>query len=236
MYHSPQAYDRAITVFSPDGRLFQVEYAREAVKRGAPSVGITFRNGIIMGALKYVPSPLILEESIRKIQDLEDNILFTSAGLIADAKRVSDVIREIAKAHRATYGEAPTVSYVVKEISSLFQAYTQFGGARPFGVSVMVGGFDHEKPVLYEIDPSGAVTGYKAAAVGGSKKEIEKMLESKYKDDMKAKDAINLALEILKKISKASDFNAYELVQLTKTKTGTEVKYYTQDEIKKLMK
>ncbi|NPA21974.1 MAG: archaeal proteasome endopeptidase complex subunit alpha [Candidatus Micrarchaeota archaeon] len=225
MYHSPQAYDRAITVFSPDGRLFQVEYAREAVKRGAPSVGITIKNGIVMGALKYVPSKLVVEESIRKIQDLEDNILFTSAGLIADAKRVSDVAREIAKSHRATYGEAPTVTYVVKEISSLFQAYTQFGGARPFGVSVMIGGFDHDEPVLYEIDPSGAVTGYKATAVGGYKKEIEKFLEEHYKPNMSLKEGLKLAKEALEQTQEAAEPNASEFVYLVKKKSGYELKY-----------
>lgn len=195
---SPQAYDRAITVFSPDGRLFQVEYAKEAVKRGATAIGITAKDGVALVAHKSIHSKLVLPESLKKIFDIDTHIAVTASGLIADARRLVDMARVDAQRHRITYNEAPTVESIVKSICDLMQVYTQYGGIRPFGVSLLIAGID-EVPRLYEAEPSGAMTAYKADSIGANKKEVDEILEKNYKDSISTEEAIELAISCLKK-------------------------------------
>lgn len=197
---SPQAYDRAITVFSPDGRLFQVEYAKEAVKRGATAIGITAKDGVALIAHKAVHSKLILSESVRKIFDIDSHIAVTASGLIADARRLVDSARIDAQRHRLTYNEAAPVETIAKEVCDLMQIYTQYGGIRPFGVSLLIAGID-EKPRLYEAEPSGAMTGFHADSIGGGKKEVDELLEKGYRENMTTDEAIALAVASLKKTS-----------------------------------
>ena len=175
---SPQAYDRAITVFSPDGRLFQVEYAKEAVKRGATAIGITYKGGVALVSHKIIQSPLVVPKSMKKIFEIDTHIYTTASGLIADARRLIDYARSIASSHRMTYDEPPSVIKIAREISDTLQVYTQYGGIRPFGVSLLIAGVDKE-PELYEVEPSGALTGYTAAAIGRGKKVAEELLEKK---------------------------------------------------------
>jgi len=195
---NPQAYDRAITVFSPDGRLFQVEYAKEAVKRGATAIGITFADGVVLLAHKPVQSQLLVREYMRKIFTIDDHISATASGLVGDARRLVDTARMQAQRHKMTYGEDVMVEAVAKDISDIMQYYTQYGGMRPFGVSLLMGGMDSE-PRLFEVDPSGALSSYKAAAIGSGKKEAEEFMEKEYKENMSADDAIVLGLKALRK-------------------------------------
>ncbi|VVC71802.1 Proteasome subunit alpha [uncultured archaeon] len=195
---SPQAYDRAITVFSPDGRLFQVEYAKEAVKRGATAIGVTCDEGVVIVAHKAISSQLLVPEFMRKIFMVDDHIAATASGLVGDARRLVDLARMEAQKHKMTYGEDVTVESIAKSVSDLMQALTQYGGMRPFGVSLLLGGVDSEAR-LFEVDPSGALSGYKAAAIGAGKKEAEEFLEKEYKDGMGMDEAAALALRALKK-------------------------------------
>lgn len=195
---SPQAYDRAITVFSPDGRLFQVEYAKEAVKRGATAIGVTCAGGVVLVAHKAVASNLLVPEFMRKIFIVDDHIAATASGLVGDARRLVDIARVEAQKHKMTYGENITVESVAKQLSDLAQLYTQYGGIRPFGVSLLLGGIDTE-PRLFEVDPSGSLSGYKAAAIGSGKNEAEEVLEKEYKAGISLDDAIVLSLRALKK-------------------------------------
>jgi proteasome alpha subunit len=199
---SPQAYDRAITVFSPDGRLFQVEYAKEAVKRGATAIGAVCSDGVVLVAHKSVASPLLVSEYMKKIFMIDDHIAATASGLVGDARRLVDLARVEAQKHKMTYGEDVNVETVAKGISDLMQLYTQYGGTRPFGVTLLLGGIDSE-PRLFEVDPSGALSGYRAAAIGSGKKEAEEYLEKEYRDNMSADEATVLVLKALRKTTDA---------------------------------
>lgn len=195
---SPQAYDRAITVFSPDGRLFQVEYAKEAVKRGATAIGITAKDGVCLVAFKSIHSPLVMPDSLKKIFEIDSHITATASGLIADARRLVDIARLDAQRHRITYNEPAEVEAISREVCDLMQNYTQWSGVRPFGVSLLIVGID-SKPRLYEAEPSGAMTAYKADSIGAGKKEVDEILEKNYKDSITLEDAVKLGIEALKK-------------------------------------
>ncbi len=195
---SPQAYDRAITVFSPDGRLFQVEYAKEAVKRGATAVGITAKDGVALVAFKSIHSNLVITDSLRKIFEVDEHICVTASGLIADARRLVEMARVDSQKHRITYNEAPSVDTITRGVCDLMQVYTQYGGIRPFGVSLLIAGVDAEGPKLFEAEPSGAMTAYKADSIGVHKKEVDEILEKKYDDKMTVDEAISLAVHALR--------------------------------------
>ena len=194
---SPQAYDRAITVFSPDGRLFQVEYAKEAVRRGATALAIAVEEGVVVAAVKTTFSPLVVDETIRKIHSIEEHIAITSSGLVADARRLVDLGREQARKHKDLYGNKAPVYYVAKYIADVMQVYTQYGGARPFGVSLLLAGIEEDKGAIYEIEPSGTLTGYKANSIGENKKETDLYLAKHYKENLGINKAIKLAVDAL---------------------------------------
>jgi proteasome alpha subunit len=200
MYPSVQAYDRGITIFSPDGRLFQVEYAKEAVKLGALALGIVYRDGVGLIAIKTVASKLVNADSITKIFKIDEHIGSTSAGLVADARRLIDFLRSEAQSHKLFYGEAPTVEYIAREAADVMQYYTQYGGLRPFGVSLLIAGCD-DKPKLFEIDPSGALTGFSADAIGSGSKQAMEILEKEYEEKMKEEDALELGLKVIKRVT-----------------------------------
>ncbi len=195
---SPQAYDRAITVFSPDGRLFQVEYAKEAVKRGATAVGVTAKDGVALVAFKSIHSKLVVPDSLKKIFQVDSHICVTASGLIADARRLVDTARIESQKHRITYNEAPAVDSIARSVCDLMQLYTQYGGIRPFGVSLLIAGVDSQGPKLFEAEPSGAMTAYRADSIGTNKKEVDELLEKGYKDTLVLDDAIKLAIEAIK--------------------------------------
>jgi proteasome alpha subunit len=216
---SPQAYDRASTVFSPDGRLFQVEYAKEAVRRGATAIGIVCSDGVALVAYKNAGTSLVVPESMKKIFEVDSHIAATASGLIADARRLIDVARLEAQRHRMAYGESIGLEAMSKELCDLMQVYTQYGGVRPFGVSLLIAGVD-DKPRLYEAEPSGALTGYKACAIGSGKKDVEDFFESEYKENISIASGINLAIRALRKSSdlKLEPSNIEIAVCPTKTK------------------
>jgi proteasome alpha subunit len=203
---SPQAYDKAMTVFSPDGRLFQVEYAKEAVKRGATSLGIIAKDGIAMAAVKSIYSPLIVPDSIRKIFEVDKHIYITASGLIADARKLVELARDQAIRHRVVYSEPISTVNLVKYLADIMQSYTQYGGVRPFGISLLVGGFDGNNTNLYEIEPSGAMVGYHANAIGSRKAEAEEYLKKHYQKDIKLDDAVKLAIKCLAENEEEKNF------------------------------
>jgi proteasome alpha subunit len=196
------AYDRAITVFSPDGRLFQVEYAREAVKRGSTTLGIVFKDGAILLADKRVATKLAVPSSIEKIYILDEHIGCATSGLVADARVLVDYARVIAQINKVTYNEKISVEMLVKRICDYKQTYTQYGGVRPFGTSLLVAGVDEFGPQLYETDPSGSLTGYRAACIGANKEKVLEYFEENYKDGLSMDEAIMLGLKALKEVAK----------------------------------
>ena len=196
-----QAYDRGITIFSPDGRLYQVEYAREAVKRGAASIGIRTAGGVVFAVDLFRRSPLMERESVEKIHKADDHIGIASAGHVADARRLIDFARRNAQINRLRYGEPIGVETLTKEITDHIQQYTQVGGARPFGVSLIIGGIERGEPRLYETDPSGTPNEWKALAVGSDRGEIQEYLEDHYEEEMDLDAGIELALSALASVN-----------------------------------
>jgi proteasome alpha subunit len=216
---SPQAYDRAITVFSPDGRLFQVEYAKEAVKRGATAIGLAAKDGAVLVAFKSIHSKLVEPESLKKVFTIDSHICVTASGLIADARRLVDVARMDAQRHRITYNEAPTVESIARSVCDLMQIYTQYGGIRPFGVSLLIAGADQRGSQLFEAEPSGAMTAYKADSIGANKKEVDDILEKKFKETMSVTSAIDLALEALRETQEEKLLQENVEISICDTKT-----------------
>lgn len=197
MQPSNMAYDRAITVFSPDGRLFQVEYAREAVKRGTTTVGLKYNSGVILMIEKRITSKLIEAESIEKIFKVDDHIGCATSGLVADARVLVERAQLEGQIHQISYGETITVNTLVKKICDFKQNYTQYGGVRPFGTALLIAGVDNHGIHLFETDPSGALMAYKAASIGAGRNAVMDVFEEKYQDDMTRDDVIKLGLEAL---------------------------------------
>ena len=189
------AYDRAITVFSPDGRLFQVEYAREAVKRGTTTVGVKFKDGVVLIVDKRLSSKLIEPESIEKIFQIDGHIGCATSGLVADARALVDRARVECQVNSFNYSEDLAVESLVKKLCDFKQSYTQYGGVRPFGTAMLIGGIDSSGPHLYETDPSGALMAYKAGGIGAGRNEVMEIFEKDYKDNMSQNQAINLGLK-----------------------------------------
>jgi proteasome alpha subunit len=195
------AYDRAITVFSPDGRLFQVEYARVAVTRGATTAGIKFKNGVVLMAGKGLSSRLMEVDSIEKIFEIDRHIGCATSGLVADARVLVDYARIAAQVNKVTYKEPISVDLLVKRVSDYKQNYTQYGGVRPFGTALLIGGADDQGIHLYETDPSGAMVSYKAGSIGSGSNTVREMFEEKFAEDMDQDVAVLLGFEALQKAS-----------------------------------
>lgn len=187
-------YDRAITVFSPDGRLFQVEYAREAVKRGTTSIGIKCSEGIVLTVDKRTTSNLVEATSIEKIFKIDEHIGAATSGLVADARALVERARVEAQINKITYSEPIRVDSLSKKLCDMLQMYTQNGGVRPFGSALIIGGVYDGSCKLFETDPSGALIEYKATAIGSGRSAAMDIFEDQYKDDMNLNDAIKLAL------------------------------------------
>jgi proteasome alpha subunit len=196
-----QAYDRGITIFSPDGRLYQVEYAREAVKRGTASVGVRTADGVVLAADRHARSPLLERDSIEKIHKADDHVGLASAGHVADARQLIDLARRQAQVNQLRYGEEIGVEPLTKEVTDYIQQYTQTGGARPFGVALLVGGIEDGEPRLFETDPSGTPYEWQAVAIGGDREEIQSFLEDEYEPEMDLEAGVSLALEALASVS-----------------------------------
>ena len=191
-----QAYDRGTSLFSPDGRIYQVEYAREAVKRGAPAVGVRASDGVVLAAQTRTSSSLMETESVEKIHKLDDHIGAASAGHVADARQLVDDARLECQTNRLRYGEPIGLETLTKALTDDIQESTQFGGTRPYGASLLLGGMN-DGPGLFATDPSGTPQEWRAVAIGGSRDEIQGFLEEQWTEELSVDDAVTLALEAL---------------------------------------
>jgi proteasome alpha subunit len=202
VFAAPGAYDRAITVFSPDGRLFQVEYAMELVNRGATILGIKCSEGVVLGAEETV-EPLEETGSSWKIFKIDEHIGAAIVGLSSDARILIDQARIYAQSNRLTYDEPIDVEVVTKRICDIQQLYTQHAGVRPFGVSLIFGGVDKTGNRLFITHPSGTYKGHKATAVGAGRETVMNILKEEYREDMDLEDAVKLAVKCLVKALEA---------------------------------
>jgi proteasome alpha subunit len=196
-----QAYDRGITIFSPDGRLYQVEYAREAVKRGTASIGVRTADGVVLAVDKRIRSPLLEGQSVEKLHKADDHVGIASAGHVADARQLIDFARRRAQVNQLRYGEPIGVETLTKDVTDHIQQYTQVGGARPFGVALIIGGIDNGEPRLFETDPSGTPYEWKALAVGADRDDIQNYLEDHYEEGADLESGISLALQALASVN-----------------------------------
>lgn len=232
MQPGQMAYDRAITVFSPDGRLFQVEYAREAVRRGATTAGVVYSDGVVLIADRRIPNPKLAEaSSLEKIHQIDENIACATAGLVADARVLVDYARLSAQINRVTYSEPMSVELLVRRICDYKQQYTQFGGVRPFGTALLVGGYDDGGIHLYETEPSGSLTSFKAASTGGNKGPVMDLFEQKYRPGMDRDAAILLALEGLR--AGLEEGGNLSQVEVCSTQVGQGMTRFPTDEVQK---
>jgi len=202
VFAAPGAYDRAITVFSPDGRLFQVEYAMELVNRGATILGIRCSEGVVVGAEENV-EPLEEAEYSWKIFKVDEHIGAAIVGLSSDARILLDQARVYAQSNRLTYDEPIDVEVVTKRISDIKQLYTQHAGVRPFGVSIIFAGVDKTGGRVFYTHPSGTYRGYKATAVGAGRETVLSILKDEYREDMLLEEITKLAVKCLVKALEA---------------------------------
>ncbi|MGC9309569.1 MAG: archaeal proteasome endopeptidase complex subunit alpha [Candidatus Nanoarchaeia archaeon] len=199
MQHQQMGYDRVATMFSPNGHILQVEYAEKTIRLGSASIGIVCKDGVVLVADRRQKEKLVIEESANKINEIDEHIMSVSAGMIADARVLIEKARVLAQQHRVTYDSQPATESIVKDIADMKQQFTQYGGARPFGVASMFAGYD-SKPVLYTTDVTGSYLRYKANAIGQNDDKIREKLREKYKQDLTCKEAIKIALDIFKEI------------------------------------
>lgn len=202
VFAAPGAYDRAITVFSPDGRLFQVEYAMELVNRGATILGMQGHEGVVLGAEETV-DPLEEAESSWKIFKLDNHIGAAIVGLSSDARVLIDQARIYAQSNKLTYDEPIDVEVVTKRICDIKQLYTQHAGVRPFGISMIFGGVDKTGNHVFGTHPSGTYRGYKARAEGAGRETVIKILKEEYRGEMNLEDTTRLAVKCLVKALEA---------------------------------
>ncbi|MFW5903826.1 MAG: archaeal proteasome endopeptidase complex subunit alpha, partial [Halolamina sp.] len=195
-----QAYDRGTSLFSPDGRIYQVEYAREAVKRGGASVGVRTADGIVFAAQARARSELMEAGSIEKLHKFDEHVGGASAGHVADARKLIDFARQRAQVNRLRFEEPVGVETLAKEITDHIQESTQIGGTRPYGAALLIGGVDPDgAPRLFETDPSGTPHEWAATAIGGGNEGIRSYLEDHYEDELDIEAGIDLALSAIQR-------------------------------------
>lgn len=235
MQNQVMGYDRTATMFSPDGHLLQVEYAEKTVRLGSSSIGFACKDGILIIADRRLKDRLVEEESANKIVEIDNHIIASTAGIISDGRVLIDRARLIAQQHRVTYDSEIEVETIIRELSDLKQAFTQYGGARPFGVSVMVAGISGEKPKLYVSDVTGNYFSYIANAIGENDEKIREMLREEFNEKMEIDDALKLGLKIFKKVlEKNFDIGRFDVAYIKakekniKRLEGEELKKYTR--------
>jgi len=204
MFQSRSEYDRGVNVFSPEGRIFQVEYAIEAIKLGSTAVGVQTKEGVCLAVERRITSPLMIPTSIEKIVEIDDHIGCAMSGLIADSRILIDHARVEAQNHWFTYNEKMTVESVTQSVSNLalsFGEYDKKSMSRPFGVAILTAGVDENgESILLHMDPSGTYLKYGAKAIGAGSEGAQATLEEQYHKSMTLDDGIKLCLNVLKQV------------------------------------
>ncbi|MBN1792937.1 archaeal proteasome endopeptidase complex subunit alpha [Candidatus Woesearchaeota archaeon] len=204
--HQMMGYDRAITMFSPDGRLLQVEYAKKTVRLGNTAIGLVYKDGVLLVTDKRIVDKLVVPEAIEKIFQVDDHIIATAAGIISDARVLVEQAQVKAQQNKVVYDSPVDTLAIVKGICDIKQMCTQSGGLRPFGVSLLIAGVDESGKKLFETDPTGIFYQYKASVIGEGEPEIEEVLQKEYKDGMTLEEGLKLCIKALKKVLD-SNFN-----------------------------
>ena len=220
MQHQAMGYDRAATMFSPDGHLLQVEYAEKTVRLGSSSIGMVCKDGVVIVADRRVRDKLISPESANKIFEVDEHIVATAAGILADARILIENAQLLAQQNRVTYGSPIEPISVIRNIADRKQLFTQYGGARPFGVALLVAGVNKGKASLYTSDVTGNFFAYKANAIGENDEKVKEMLRKDFKEEFTIDEGIKFALRIFKEmLEKNFDLQRFDVGYV---KTGEE--------------
>jgi len=233
MESSNSQYDFDSTIFSPDGRLFQVEYARETIKKGSTTLGLKFKDGVLFIIYKNTNSNLIENISTDKISKIDENIICAYVGLSADARHILNYAQETAAIHRIWYDDQIIIKDLVEEICKYKHLFTVFNGIRPFGLVLLIAGIDVKGVHLFGTDPSGAFLEYKAICEGEKNNIIVKYFDKHYKENLTKEKAIKFGIDSIKKsIRKKIDANSLEIGIIERNKS-----YYkfTKKEIQKFI-
>lgn len=210
------AYDRTITVFSPDGRLLQVEYARQMVKNGSTSIGIKINDAVLLGTVK-IQMPLAVVDSYKKIYEIDEHIALVCSGSLADTRDLVSLARVKAQINKVTYGEPISTQSLTTHVCDRKHMVTQYAGVRPYGVGLLVGGIDESGVRLFETEPSGTMIEWKAQAIGRGADKARKILNKEYKDGMDLKSGTKLLLKVIKNAEKNIDNENIEMVIVKKS-------------------
>jgi len=200
MQHQAMGYDRAATMFSPDGHLLQVEYAEKTVRLGSASICLVCKDGVVIVADKRIRDKLIASESASKIFEIDDHIIATTAGMLSDSRVLIDIAQILAQQNRITYGSPIEPISVIRMLSDRMQYFTQFAGARPYGVAIMLAGVNKGEGHLYTSDVTGNYYAYKANAIGENDEKIKEVLRRDFKEEMSVEEGIRFCMGIFKDI------------------------------------
>lgn len=235
MQHQAMGYDRTATMFSPEGHLLQVEYAEKTVRLGTSSVGMKCSDGIFILADKRITDALISIESTNRIFEIDSHIIASVAGIVSDARVLVEKAQLLAQQHRITYDSPIEPELIIKEIANIKQQFSQYGGARPFGVSLMIAGINRKKPEIYSSDVTGNYLAYNANAIGENDEKIREKLRKRYNSGLTIKKGVKLVLEILKEIKEDKfDIDKLELnyIEIKENKInkieGKKIKEFTK--------
>ena len=198
--HQAMGYDRTATMFSPDGHLLQVEYAEKTVRLGSSSIGLNCKDGVVIVSDRRINDKLIMPESANKVFEIDDHIIASAAGILSDARILVDKARVIAQQHKVTYDSPVDSEEIIREIANTKQMFTQYGGARPYGVAVLVAGVDNQGPRIFSSDITGNYFSYTSFAIGENDEKIKEVLRMKYNKNLNIEGGIKLALAIFKDI------------------------------------
>ncbi|MHA1506471.1 MAG: archaeal proteasome endopeptidase complex subunit alpha [Candidatus Asgardarchaeia archaeon] len=227
-------YDRAITIFAPDGRLYQVEYANEAVRRGTLTLGIKTKEGVILAGYKRASNKLEDINFIHKIYKIDDHVGTSISGLHADGRRLIDYARTIAQWSRINYGEEVLIKNLTKIICDLKQYYTQHAFARPFGVALLIAGVDRTGAQLYSTGASGSFWGWKATAIGMNSEKAHEILAKSYKFDMSIEESLILGAKTIKDVLKV-DLNEDNLELAKVSVEGKKFTILSKNEVREIL-
>ena len=200
MQHQAMGYDRVATMFSPDGHLLQVEYAEKTIRLGPSSIGLLCKDGIVMIADRRIRDDLIAPESANKIFEIDEHIVVTIAGIVSDARVLIDKAQVVSQQNRVTFDSPVDPVSVIRLIADNMQFSTQYGGMRPFGVAIMLGGVKKGTSHLYTTDVTGNFLAYRANAIGENDEQIKEILRRDFKDDMSIEDGIRFVMKIFKEV------------------------------------
>jgi len=209
MTNQQAQYDRGITIFSPDGRLFQVEYAKEAVKKGATAIGLVYDEGVVLAATRS--NQELKVRNPEKVFKVDDHLGIVTSGLVADGRTLVDETRQEAQRYLMTYDEEIPTPVLATFVADRCQQFTQYGGVRPYGVSTISGGVKDGNPKVFQTDPSGTLSQWNAVAIGREGGDVTEHLEENWEEDLSEEDAIELAVDALKESNEDLETENIEL-------------------------